>query len=139
MASKRVTLKGLPMRFLAVSIAAVLAFSASPATAQCIGTGSLRTCTDQYGNTYTTTRMGNTSTTHGSNARTGSSWNQQSFRTGNMTTTHGTDSQGRSWNSTSTPYGTYGTDAEGNSFYAPNLGTNSAKRKKPSSYFDPDW
>ena len=106
------------MRML-IAAAALALIPVNVAHAQCIGTSSFRTCTDASGNTYTTTRSGNMSTTYGSNPSTGSTWSQQSYRSGNMTNTYGTDSNGRSWNSTTTPYGTYGTDARGNSFYSP--------------------
>lgn len=105
------------MRILFMTVVGALAaLTATPALATCVGTN-VRTCMDGNGNTYTTTRFSNgNSMTTGSNARTGSTWSQQTF--GNQT--FGTDSRGRSWNSTTTRAGTFGTDADGNMFYSPN-------------------
>jgi len=131
------------MRVLTLSAVAFLLVVATPAAAQsCVGSDTLRTCIDQYGNSYTTTRMGNSSTTYGSNTRTGSNWSQQSYRMGNTTTTYGSDARGRTWNSTTTPYGTYGTDSQGNSFYSPNYGTSRNQRQSTRPLYesldDPD-
>ncbi|MDW9459362.1 hypothetical protein GOA57_05230 [Sinorhizobium meliloti] len=79
-----------------------LAFSliSAPAFAACFGTDTLSTCTDDSGNHYTVTRMGNTTMMEGSNARTGSRWSQDSYSIGNSTIHHGRDSDGNSWSTT---------------------------------------
>lgn len=100
-------------------LAIMLSLIAMPATAQCIGSDTLKTCRDDSGNTYTVTNMGSMTTVQGSNARTGSTWNQQTTRSPGMSITNGRDSDGRSWNSTTTQAGTFGRDADGNSFYRP--------------------
>lgn len=105
------------MRTIALAIALTLV--SGVASANCVGTDALRTCTDAYGNSYTTSRMGNYSVTNGYNARTGSTWNQNSYSVGNNTIINGQASNGQSWNATITPYGMYGTDSRGNSFYSP--------------------
>lgn len=107
------------MRKLLLVAVALLSF-AVPASAGCFGTGSFRTCTDNSGNTYTTTRVGNQSFTTGSNARTGSTWSQNSMSIGNNTYVNGRAANGNSWNATITPYGTFGTSSDGDSFYEPN-------------------
>ncbi|GAL60392.1 hypothetical protein EV102420_37_00310 [Pseudescherichia vulneris NBRC 102420] len=71
------------------------------AAAQCIGSGALSTCYDDNGNTYTVSRMGNTTVVNGSSAN-GSSWSQTSNTIGNSTYTNGTASNGRNWNETQT-------------------------------------
>ncbi|GAA4493600.1 hypothetical protein [Pseudaeromonas paramecii] len=90
------------------------------AWAGCIGSASLQTCTDNSGNVYTVSRLGNQTIVQGSNANTGNTWNQTSTRMGNVTTTNGYDADGNSWNSTSTRLGNRvyqsGTDSDGNFF-----------------------
>ena len=51
---------------------------ASVENAGCIGLGSLQTCNDDFGNSYTINRYGNSTTMNGDNAQTGSSWSQNS-------------------------------------------------------------
>jgi len=97
----------------------VMAAVAAPAFGQCVGSEQFKTCTDSTGNTYSVSRMGNTTLVNGSNAQTGSTWNQSTYHSPNMSVTNGTDSDGNSWNSTATSAGTYGTDSDGNSFYVP--------------------
>jgi hypothetical protein len=92
---------------------------AGAAQAQCTGSATFHTCTDQSGNSYTVSHVGSTTLVNGNNARTGSTWNQQSYTFGNTTQTYGHDQRGRSWNETTTPYGSWGTDSNGRSFYAP--------------------
>ncbi|CAA6807826.1 MAG: Unknown protein [uncultured Campylobacterales bacterium] len=84
----------------------------------CIGSGSLKTCYDNNGNTYNVNKIGSSTYVNGSNSNTGSSWSSTSNRVGDTTYTTGTASNGNTWNSTSSKYGTYGTDSEGNSFYS---------------------
>lgn len=106
------------MKHLAITLGlAVCAFSAQ---ATCTGSGSLRYCSDTNGNSYTVQQYGNTTYTQGSNASTGSNWNQTSSTSGNTTYHNGTAANGNSWSGTSSTYGgtTYhnGTDSRGNSY-----------------------
>ena len=88
--------------------------------ASCIGTSSYYSCSDASGNTYNVNKFGNTTIVNGYNANTGSSWNQNTYRSGNTSSTYGTAADGSSWNSQTyrTPSGstTFGTDSRGNSF-----------------------
>lgn len=89
--------------------------------ASCIGTDALKTCTDNSGNSYTVSRMGNATNVQGYSAN-GGSWNQSTQAIGNTAYTHGTASNGASWNQTTQGNGmggmtTYGTDSRGNSFH----------------------
>lgn len=101
-------------------VIAAFIFAAFSSHADCYGTGSFRTCTDDSGNNYTINKSRNSTYVHGSNAETGSTWNSQTYRSGNTSSTYGTDSDGNSWNAQTyrTPRGstTYGTDSNGNSF-----------------------
>lgn len=88
--------------------------------ANCTGSSSYSTCYDQSGNTYTVTRMGNTTTVQGS-ASNGNQWSQTSSTYGNTTTTTGTAANGNSWNSSTYTYSngstqTQGTDSRGQYF-----------------------
>ena len=95
------------MRYSILSLLLTGLFFAGQASASCTTVGFTTTCSD--GNTYQ--KFGNT--TYGSNANTGSTWNQTTI--GN--TTYGTDSRGRSWNITRDGNGnSFGTDASGNPF-----------------------
>ena len=93
-----------------------------PATAWagCIGSASLQTCTDNSGNVYTVSRLGNQTIVQGSNANTGNTWSQTSTHLGDMTITNGRSADGDSWNSTSQRVGDMviqnGIDSDGNSF-----------------------
>ena len=99
---------------------ALLASLSVPALSACVGTDSYRTCYDDNGNTYNTTRSGGYSQTSGYNSNTGSSWEQSSISTGGITQTYGTAADGGSWDSTTIRNGdlttTYGTDSNGDSF-----------------------
>ena len=107
------------MRITTTAIAALLFFSGA-ASAECIGSGSLKTCYDDSGNTYTVQKFGNSTYVDGQNARTGSTWSQHSQKLGNSTYTTGRDTDGNSWDSTATKMGSStvinGTDSEGDSF-----------------------
>ncbi|MFQ2440558.1 hypothetical protein ACSZMF_14220 [Aeromonas caviae] len=107
------------MRTTTITIAALLFFSGA-ANADCIGSGSLKTCYDDSGNTYTVQKFGNSTYVNGSNSRTGSRWNQDSQRIGNSTYTNGRDADGNSWNSTATKMGNTtiinGRDSTGKTF-----------------------
>jgi hypothetical protein len=106
------------MRILILATAVMLA-SAS-AHAACIGSGTLSTCYDNNGNTYTVQRLGDSTFVNGHNSNTGSSWSQNSQTVGNSTFTNGTDADGNAWNmqqqrvGNSTLYS--GRDSDGNSF-----------------------
>jgi hypothetical protein len=69
------------------------------ANAACYGTGSLRTCSDDYGNNYNVQKFGNSTYMQGSNSITGSQWNQNSSTFGNTTIIQG-NTNGRNWNQT---------------------------------------
>ena len=100
-------------------IAAVLAATPFAAEAACIGSGNLRSCFDSYGNSYTVTRLGNSTYMNGTNAY-GDSWSQNSHRFVNSTITSGVDVDGNSWNMQQhslSGFSTYsGTDSNSNSF-----------------------
>ncbi len=106
------------MRMIPLTMA-VLVFSGL-ANADCIGSDSFKTCNDNSGNSYTVKKFGNSTSVNGHNAKTGSSWNQNSQKVGNTTFTNGYDADGNSWNSTATKVGSStfvsGTDSDGNSF-----------------------
>ncbi len=89
-------------------------------SSNCVGSSSLRTCTDASGNSYTTQRIGDLSYTDGYNSRTGSSWSQSTQRIGDTSFTTGTDADGNTWNSTTQRIGDttfqHGTNSEGESF-----------------------
>ena len=101
-------------------IATALAVSALGAHASCIGSGSLRYCTDSSGNSYTVQQYGNTTYIQGTNASTGSTWDQTSTTYGNTTYHNGTAANGNSWSGTVSTYGnaTYynGIDSQGRSY-----------------------
>lgn len=81
--------------------ALLLIVSAMPVAAACVGSGSYQSCYDpQSGNSYSVQRYGNTTTMYGNNAKTGSSWSQQSTDFGNTTMHNGRDSRGNSWTTT---------------------------------------
>lgn len=107
------------MRLTTTAIVSMLLF-AGASSADCIGSGSLKTCYDDSGNTYTVQKFGDTTYVNGQNSRTGSTWSQQSQKLGNSTYTTGQDADGNSWNSTATKMGNStiinGTDSDGDSF-----------------------
>ena len=88
--------------------------------AACVGTETSQTCTDDSGNMYTVSRLGNQTIVQGSNAQTGNTWSQTSTHLGDMTITNGRAADGDSWNSTSQRVGDMviqsGIDSDGNSF-----------------------
>ncbi|MGS3177883.1 hypothetical protein ACB265_00395 [Aeromonas dhakensis] len=92
------------MRITTTTIAALL-FCSGAASAECIGSGNLKTCYDSNGNTYTVQKYGNSTLVSGYNSKTGSTWNQDSQKIGNSTFTNGKAADGQSWNSTSTKIG----------------------------------
>ncbi|KCZ47745.1 hypothetical protein [Hyphomonas sp. CY54-11-8] len=91
-----------------------------PASAQCYGTDTFKTCRDSAGNTYTVNKFGNTTMMQGRNAKTGSTWTQNSQTYGNTTNTQGRASNGQSWNMQQQTYGnttiTTGRDSNGKPF-----------------------
>ncbi len=104
--------------FLAAALIGVAGLASAQST--CFGTGAYRSCTDLSGNSYLTTRVGNSSYTSGHNALNGASWHQNSHRIGNTTMINGTASNGASWNQTiidgSNSRTIIGTDSRGRSF-----------------------
>lgn len=98
----------------------IFAALTSTVSAACFGSGTLRTCYDNSGNSYTVNRLGNTTITNGYNSQTGSTWSQNSTTMGNTTFHSGQAANGNSWNATQNNFGkwsnTYGTDSRGNSF-----------------------
>lgn len=101
-------------------LAITVSLFSSAAFAQCIGSDSYQTCTDQSGNTYNVSRSGNQTTVNGTAAN-GNTWNQTSTKMGNQTYTNGMAVDGSTWNSTTTSYGNgnysvSGTDSDGNYF-----------------------
>ncbi|MGU5731431.1 hypothetical protein ACV1DR_21415 [Aeromonas jandaei] len=109
------------MRLTATAMAALVLISGT-AYAGCIGSGSLKTCYDNNGNTYTIQKYGNSTSVSGYNSKTGSTWNQDSQKIGNSTFTNGKAANGQSWNSTSTKIGDStiinGKDSDGKPFSA---------------------
>ncbi|MFH7526466.1 hypothetical protein AB2J22_13565 [Aeromonas sp. A5] len=104
------------------SAIAVLLFLSWSASAECIGSGNLKTCYDSSGNSYTVQKFGDSTYVSGYNSKTGSSWNQDSQKIGNSTFTNGKAANGQSWNSTATKIGDstiiYGKDSGGKKFSA---------------------
>ena len=92
----------------------------SSAQAGCIGSSTFSTCSDASGNSYTNSRIGNTTYTPGYNSNTGSNWSQNTNRIGDTSYTNGTSANGSSWNKSSRQIGSYtyhnGSDSDGNSF-----------------------
>ena len=105
--------------FLAVTLSLTTVVP-SWAQSNCLGGENLKTCTDSSGNTYSVSKLGNTTTVQGTNAGTGSTWSQTSSTFGNTTYTNGTAANGQLWNQTTSTYGkttsTHGTDANGKPF-----------------------
>ena len=98
----------------------LLVYSATSA-ANCVGSGSIKTCYDaNTGNSYTVSELGNSTYVTGTNSRTGNSWSQTSNHIGNTTYTNGVDAEGKPWNSTTTHIGNTihqsGFDSDGNPF-----------------------
>lgn len=93
---------------------------AGASNAACYGSGAYQTCTDNAGNNYSVQRFGNTTQVQGTNAQTGSNWNQTTQTIGNTTFHNGTASDGASWNGTSQSIGgtTFhqGMDSRGNPY-----------------------
>lgn len=104
--------------YLAATILAVAA--TAPAEATCVGSPAISSCFDGEGNQYTVNRLGNMTTVTGSNATTGSQWNETITRFGNTTSYQG-QTNGRSWNMNETDSAgmrTYsGTNADGQTFF----------------------
>lgn len=100
--------------------ASILFALSTPTWAQCIGTGSLKTCYDANGSSYTVNRLGNTTMVNGINSN-GSTWSQTSTTYGSTTYHNGTAANGNTWNSTQRQLGNgmqswSGLDSNGNSF-----------------------
>lgn len=103
-------------------LGAMLAMGAAAAGATCFGSGSMQTCNDANGNSYTVNRIGNTTTVNGFNINTGSTWNQTSTAMGGTTFHNGTAANGNFWSGTSTTMGNTtihnGIDSRGNPYSA---------------------
>lgn len=80
-------------------------FMSMTAHAECIGTDSYSTCSDDNGNVYDVTRYGGTTEVSGHNNRTGTTWRQTTEKLGNQTETRGTASNGAEWEETRTETG----------------------------------
>ncbi|MDQ7777867.1 MAG: hypothetical protein Q4615_19350 [Paracoccus aminovorans] len=94
-ASARIIMR-FPIFLLAPTIA--VAVSTPPAAADCFGSGSFRTCSDDAGNNYTVQQFGNQTVVDGYNTRTGSRWSQDTMDLGGgMTTTTGRAADGSRW------------------------------------------
>lgn len=98
-------------------VLALVAASALPAAAACVGSEAFSTCTDESGNTYSVSRFGNMTQVQGTGAN-GQSWNQTSQTLGNQTFTNGTAANGNAWNEQQTQLGggnrfVSGTNAQG--------------------------
>ena len=111
----------LAMKIIRMSVLMSALMLASPvviqtATAACYGSSSYYTCNDSSGNSYSVQKYGNSTFMQGRNSRTGSSWSQNTQRYGGNSYTTGRSSNGNSWSSTTTPYGSYGRDSRGNSW-----------------------
>ncbi len=84
--------------FTALALSLIIA----PAHAACFGTDTFQSCTDNSGNSYSVTRMGNHTMMQGYNSETGSNWSQNSTTVGNTTFHNGVDKDGDSWSTTCT-------------------------------------
>lgn len=101
------------MKYLVTLLALTSAVSASAA---CVGTDPVKSCTDASGNIYTIATIGTSTYINGTTAD-GRKYSQETHRIGNTVQTFGTAANGRSWNSITTPVATYGTDQNGNGIY----------------------
>ena len=107
------------MRWASLAAAIMVISFPGSAWADCVGTDTFATCTDDSGNTYTVNRMGGMTMVNGSNPD-GSTWSQTSQTMGDMTMTNG-ESNGQPWNMTQQNLGgmtTYsGTNVAGQPFF----------------------
>lgn len=87
--------------------AALLVLSAFGSHAMCCETGSLRTCADDNGSTYTVNQLGSSDFIQGSNSQAGNSWNANTYRSGSSTNTYGADSTDQAVNRPCNPFGCY--------------------------------
>ncbi|WP_287868582.1 hypothetical protein [Aeromonas sp.] len=81
-------------------LALVLVTASAWANAECVGSGSIKTCYDNNGNTYDVTDIGGTTFVNGRNSRTGSQWSQNSTTIGGTTFHSGRAANGESWSGT---------------------------------------
>jgi hypothetical protein len=106
------------MRTLIVAMA-LSGLAVGQSQAGCFGSSTFSTCNDASGNSYTVQRFGNQTMMNGHNAQTGSNWSQNSMTLGNMTMTNG-NANGRFWNETEQNLGSmqiiHGTDSYGRSY-----------------------
>ena len=105
--------------------------------AGCVGSGNLKTCNDSSGNSYTISKIGNTTYVNGSNSQTGSQWHQSSSSIGNTTYTNGTAANGGTWSQNSRTIGntTYsnGTSSNGGTW------NGTIQRNGSNTTFYRDW
>jgi hypothetical protein len=97
-----------------------LLFWGGAAWAGCVGSTSIKTCTDGLGNTYTIQRLGDVTFVTGLNERTGEGFSETTRRFGDIVVTDG-EGGGRTWTSTQSKLGPdmharSGTDPEGRRF-----------------------
>ena len=102
-------------------IASLLTFSFN-VSAGCVGTAAYQSCYDSSsGNSYSISRLGNTTNMNGYNSRTGSNWSQRSSTFGNNTYHSGRAANGNSWHGTQSRIGNTsiysGVNSRGQSFY----------------------
>ena len=96
---------------------AVLVTLSASASAQCVGTGSFKTCFDSSGNSYIVNQTNGTTFVSGSNQN--GTWSSSSTKIGSSVFQSGTSINGGSWNQNiySYPGGSsvFGTDSDGDS------------------------
>ena len=86
------------------------------ASAACYGSYGFSSCFDNSGNSYSVSRIGNSTYMSGLNIDTGSSWSQNSTTIGGSTYHSGISASGNSWSMTQTGNSIFGIDSYGNFF-----------------------
>ncbi len=86
------------------------------ASAACYGSYSFSSCFANSGNSYSVSRIGNSTFMSGYNKNTGNSWSQNSLTVGRSTFHFGISGGGNSWNMKQTGNSNYGIDSDGNFF-----------------------
>ena len=104
----------------AIATLAAWTLGAAAASAGCVGSTDIRTCTDGLGNTYAIQRLGGFTFVTGINDLTGETWTETTQRIGGVAVTHG-EGGGRSWEGTESHVGPglvarSGTDPEGRTY-----------------------
>lgn len=108
------------MRATTASVTAAMVLWAGGAWAGCVGSTSIKTCTDGLGNAYTIQRLGDVTFVTGFNERTGEGFSEAARRFGDIVVTGGEDG-GRTSTSTWSKVGPNmharsGTDPDGRRF-----------------------